>query len=214
MDYEKAYKESFEAAKGLHEAGNALTKMQMEVVFPQLAESDDERTRKEIIHYLFYAAGGLSIEEQNRWIAYLEKQKEPHFTKRNALFDKCVENCDPEIMKRVSDEVDEMLKKEQKPIEYLPKEKVYAIMTKLTELSTSSLIPINSPEYLKIHQITKDVRSLLDYPIEQKPADDKAFEEWIDDWWQHNKVNNPDSYDKGNEIQFDERGFKNIKVHS
>ena len=46
--------------------------------------------------------------------------------------------------------------------------------------------------------------------IEQKPVDDKAFEEWIDDWWKHNKVNNPDSYDKCDEIQFDERGFKNF----
>ena len=45
---------------------------------------------------------------------------------------------------------------------------------------------------------------------EQKPADDKAFEEWIDDWWKHNRVNNPDSYDKGDEIQFDEQGFKNF----
>ena len=43
-----------------------------------------------------------------------EKHKEPHYTKRNALFDKCVENCDPEVMKEVSDEIDEMLKKEQK----------------------------------------------------------------------------------------------------
>lgn len=85
-----------------------------------------------------------------------EKQKEPHYTKRNALFDKCVENCGPEIMKRVSDEVDEMLQKEQ------------------------------------------------------KPEDDKIFEEWIDDWWKHNKVNNPDSYNKGDEIQFDEKGFKNF----
>ena len=46
--------------------------------------------------------------------------------------------------------------------------------------------------------------------IEQKPEDDKAFEEWIDDWWKHNKVNNPNSYDKGDEIQFDEKGFKNF----
>ena len=45
---------------------------------------------------------------------------------------------------------------------------------------------------------------------EQKPANDRAFEEWIDDWWKHNKVNNPDSYNKGDEIQFDERGFKNF----
>ena len=46
--------------------------------------------------------------------------------------------------------------------------------------------------------------------VEQKPEDDKAFEEWIDGWWKHNKVNNPDSYDKGDEIQFDEKGFKNF----
>ena len=50
----------------------------------------------------------------------------------------------------------------------------------------------------------------LEKQKEQKPADDKAFEEWIDDWWKHNKVNNPDSYDKGDEIQFDEQGFKNF----
>ena len=46
-----------------------------------------------------------------------EKQKEPHYTKRNALFDKCVENCDQEVMKEISDKVDEMLEKEQKPVE-------------------------------------------------------------------------------------------------
>ena len=70
--------------------------------------------------------------------------------------------------------------KEQKPAEYLPKEKVYNIMTKLTELSSSQLIPINSPEYLKIHDITRDVRSLLDYPIEQKPVDSEEKFESID----------------------------------
>ena len=69
-----------------------------------------------------------------------------------------------------------------KPVEYLDKDKVYKIMTKLTELSTSQLIPINSPEYLKIHDITRDVRGLLDYPIEQKPAEwtlPKDFEEAV-----------------------------------
>ena len=54
---------------------------------------------------------GVTLKE---CLAYLERQKEPHYTKRNALFDKCVENCNPEIMQRVSDEVDEILK-EQKP---------------------------------------------------------------------------------------------------
>ena len=59
---------------------------------------------------------------------------------------------------------------EQKPVEYLSKDKVYAIMNKLTELSTSELIPLNSDEYKKINEITSDVRSLLDYPIEEKPV--------------------------------------------
>ena len=51
-----------------------------------------------------------------RWAdEHPKEQKEPHFTKRNALFDECVEKCDTAIMKKVSDKVDEMLGKEQKP---------------------------------------------------------------------------------------------------
>lgn len=42
---------------------------------------------------------------------------------------------------------------------------------------------------------------------EQKPAEHKAFEEWAEDYWSHNKVNNPYSYNKGDEIQFDHKGF-------
>lgn len=46
----------------------------------------------------------------SKWIDFpSEKQKEPNYTKRNELFDKCVENCDPEVMKEVSDNVDKML---------------------------------------------------------------------------------------------------------
>ena len=60
---------------------------------------------------------------------------------------------------------------EQKPKEHLPKEKVFDIMRNLTALSYSERIPINSDEYGWIHKITEDVRSLLDYPIEQKPAE-------------------------------------------
>lgn len=60
----------------------------------------------------------IGLSKSDRWIAYLEKQKEPHYTKRNELFDKCVENCDPEIMKEVSDVIDKELQKEQKPVEW------------------------------------------------------------------------------------------------
>ena len=88
----------------------------------KLAESEDERIRKALIEVF-----KEKLERGFEWVEYgipnrsvlswLEKQKEPHFTKRNALFDKCVENCDPEIMKRVSDEVDAMLQKEKKSVQ-------------------------------------------------------------------------------------------------
>jgi len=41
--------------------------------------------------------------------------------------------------------------------------------------------------------------------IEQKPI--PITDEWIEDYWKHNKVNNPYFYDKGDEIQFDHDGF-------
>ena len=65
--------------------------------------------------------------------------------------------------------------KEQKPAQHLPKEKVFDIMRNLTALSYSERIPINSDEYRWILKITEDVRSLLDYPIEPKPADGKEY---------------------------------------
>lgn len=102
---------------------------------------------------------------------YVWKQDEKQKEQKSTLVEKLRSISTPadenwfEIQKRWEKE------DEQKPAEYLPKEKVYGIMTKLTELSSSQLIPINSPEYLKIHDITRDVRSLLDYPIKQKPAE-------------------------------------------
>lgn len=160
MNYEEKYKEAMKRADSLTEkyGGREFA----EYVFPELAESEDQRIRKHIIEILNSLPGcywhgekdksdcvtylekqkergPLTKEEEytlHRIIEYLEdeicpsewvnllhdiyclpyqKQKEPHYTKRNALFDKCVENCDPKVMKEVSDEIDEMLEKEQKP---------------------------------------------------------------------------------------------------
>ena len=69
---------------------------------------------------------------------------------------------------------------------------------------------IESTIFPGAHYTVKEAIAWLEKQKEQKPVDDKEFEEWIDDWWKHNKVNNPDSYDKGDEIQFDKRGFKNF----
>lgn len=87
-------------------------------IFPQLAESEDEKIRKKLIEIVgYFRSRGIDQQLCEKFLDYLEKQKEPHYTKRNALFDKCVENCDPEVMKEVSNKIDEVLGKEQKPVE-------------------------------------------------------------------------------------------------
>ena len=71
------YEEAMERAKELHESGNALTKLQMEIVFPVLKESEDERIRKHIIKILdSLAPCHWDGNEKAKCIAYLEKQKE------------------------------------------------------------------------------------------------------------------------------------------
>ena len=69
--------------------------------------------------------------------------------------------------------------KEQKPVEYLDKEKVFDIMRQLTRLSGSDRLPLESDEYVLVDKITRMVRDLLDYPIEQKPAEWSEYDTQI-----------------------------------
>ena len=122
----------------------------LEALAPELKESEDERIRKFLVDYFTSYKIGNVTTKLNGYriddiIAYLEKQKEPHYTKRNALFDKCVENCDPDVMQRVSDEVDEMLQKEQKPAEWKPQPEslealMYAIEGKWEKIKPTSYL--------------------------------------------------------------------------
>ena len=50
-----------------------------------------------------------------------------------------------------------------------------------------------------------DMLAWLEKQGEQKSVDPN--DKWIEDYWVHNKVNNPDSYNCGDEIQFDHGGF-------
>ena len=53
MDYEKAYKEALERAKNLRkdaiDMGESIRAKQCEIIFPELAESKDEKIRKWLI---------------------------------------------------------------------------------------------------------------------------------------------------------------------
>ena len=84
------YEEALERAKELHESGNALTKLQMEIVFPVLKESKDESIRKYIQHELacLRASEGKGSERYNELssaIDYLERQKEQKPVEGTAL---------------------------------------------------------------------------------------------------------------------------------
>lgn len=195
-DYKKKYEEMVQRAKELHEAGNELTKRQMEIVCPVLAESEDEKIRKwlyNMVENLGYPADEAAEKEleemQPLALAYLEKQKKSlHIEKTCKDNGDTFTDEDERIRKGMirfleSEQAEGIFthearlswisylerQKEQKPTEYLSKQKVYDIMNKLTELSTSDLIPIESEEYVRIHEITSDVCSLLDYPI--KPVE-------------------------------------------
>ena len=151
MDYEKAYKKALETARDFLDfyKDNPVQAQKFIDIFPELAESEDERVRSVIKKILLGVRNEVFIQEgfaKDTVLAWLEKQKDSFENGRQ-----------------------------------------------LGIMQEQARLELGWPE-----------------PKEQKPTDDKAFEEWINDWWKHNKVNNPDSYDKGDEIQFDERGFKNF----
>lgn len=135
-------------------------------LFPQLreSESEDERIRKRIKGLIYHNDALLDKDEL---LAWLEKQKYEY-----------------EVFEPVESTLEYKMgfaaeQKEQKPVEYLPKQKVFDIMNKLTNLSYSERIPIDSEEYVKIHEITSDVNSILDYPIkpvEWSEKDEKNLE--------------------------------------
>ena len=73
MDYEKAYKEALERAKnGKWDEYTPISRVLKEV-FPVLAESEDERIRKEIIESI---KGNMSVIHKDKCIDWLERQGE------------------------------------------------------------------------------------------------------------------------------------------
>lgn len=76
----KAYDEMVQRVKELHETGNFLTKKQMEIICPELAESEDERIRRclcAIVKWLGFDSSFFidNSVEKTSVLAYLEKQK-------------------------------------------------------------------------------------------------------------------------------------------
>lgn len=93
MDYEKAYKEALERAKrwadGTLQPERTTPQGVCEAIFPELAESEDERIRKEILDFIKlclsrtdFGSRSIALRKEDaemfeKWITYLEKHKEP-----------------------------------------------------------------------------------------------------------------------------------------
>ena len=74
MDYEKAYKEALGRAKKLYDQGTITESLSY--CFPELKESEDELTRKDLLEYVKHCVCYRDVckEEKDKWIAWLEKQ--------------------------------------------------------------------------------------------------------------------------------------------
>lgn len=79
LDYKKLYEDALERAKAYHRNELSGTRQEMtEYIFPELAESEDERIRKcvEYIVKCFAWRDGFEPVTKEKCLAWLEKQKE------------------------------------------------------------------------------------------------------------------------------------------
>ena len=79
MNYEEKYKEALERARGLYDfyKDNPAQAQKFIDIFHELAESEDEKIRKELIKYFNqFENGELRGVDITPWIAWLEKQGE------------------------------------------------------------------------------------------------------------------------------------------
>ena len=77
MDYKNKHKEEIIRATQLWECGD-ITRENLEYIFPELRESEDEKISREITEFILTHRidEPNDIEDTNSWLAWLEKQGE------------------------------------------------------------------------------------------------------------------------------------------
>ena len=78
MDYKEKYEMALERAKKFIEANPLVQNLNtwIKETFPELAESEDERIRNQIINFIEEYGNPIHCEWQKDWIAWLERQGE------------------------------------------------------------------------------------------------------------------------------------------
>ena len=130
MDYKKMYEEALKRAKGFK---SAECKDVAEYIFPELKESEDERTRKAILNYFTKCWGnckddvcGIHVEDAIDW---LEKQGDK---------DKLIQELGEYKVKYTQEVLSQQLEK-QKPVEFCEEdEKIRRVLIELVKCNERS----------------------------------------------------------------------------
>ena len=154
------------------------------ILIPELKESEDERIRKEIIEFISWAESRGSVRSDwhqkkcpGNWIAYLEKQKDAS---------KAIE-----AVERIDKYIDEQVVNAHDMKDSNPDKKYYRGWDDALGKMAGILQDVYSGEKQK-----ESLGDFIgDFPYstqkEQKAADAKAFEKWIDDWLEKQKEHKP-----------------------
>lgn len=80
MDYEKKYKNALEWSRQVMNGETGFIRKEVEEIFPELKESEDEKVRKKLLALIewskSYAASGITANEAKEMIAWVEKKGE------------------------------------------------------------------------------------------------------------------------------------------
>ena len=76
MNYEEKYKNALRWIESIYPTLQSEQRMEAEGVFPELAESEDERIKRRIYNYINVTLDDNESIEKEKWLAWLEKQGE------------------------------------------------------------------------------------------------------------------------------------------
>ena len=187
----KAYDEALKVLHKYDGANIMFTQDLKEEMFPELKESEDEKTRKELLKHLREVASGKSLElsttNYERWATWVEKQGE-HAKFRDSIQvgDKVTRNQDG-VLVNLS-QLNRVAKKDEKQGEQKPTPKFHesewVVYECVEETATLQIIRIVGETYVfsddsTLGVVDEDTLRLWDVTKDAKDGDVLATDDWV-----------------------------------
>ena len=207
MDYKEKYEMALETIQEILDSGSDSIKMsrlrlRLQSVFPELKESEDNRMREWCISH--FRACSRVAKDNAEYKEYLNNKVIPWLEKQGEIDKISYEVAENEKREFVGDgfikcytDFQDFKEGNTYWLEYIGNDK-YNVRSDNLLGKTYHITPC------QLYTVFKKL-TWLEKQGEKKHV--SITDEWIEDYWQHEKVNNPYSYDKGDEIQFDHQGF-------